>query len=292
MRQELSESVNNRFRRRRALILVTGALLAQSAYSQTTTIRKDSFETGTIEPAIWNATDSDGCNVSVYAGAAAHGAHYLRSILTSKPGGGNYRCELNGSGMGQQGYDGITLYYGISYRIPAATAYDQEVGDTLTQWFQNPNTGGGGCHQVVRVQNNVLQWHNHNCANVGGGDVNLLNPIPKDTWVRVCKKAKWTTDNDGEIKVWVNPTSESSTPMKTYSGKTLIDDYTQIVKFKIGNYKPTWRTVHPPANMAAMSPRIFDLDDVRVATSFADACGIDNDEPMPIPEPPVSVAVE
>ena len=182
----------------------------------------------------------------------------MRSTLTSKPDGGNYRCELNGKGMGLQGFDGITLYYGISYRIPAATPYDPEVGDNLTQWFQNPNIGGGGCHQTVLVQNNVLGWHSHNCGGAGGGDVNLLSPMPKDTWVRICKKAKWTTHDDGEIKIWVNPASESSTPLKSYSGQTLIDEYTEIVKFKIGNYKPTWRTIRPPANMAAMSPRIFD----------------------------------
>ena len=105
--------------------------------------------------------------------------------------------------------------------------------------------------------------------------------MPKDTWVRVCKKAKWTTDNDGEIKVWVNPASESSTPVKSYSGQTLIDEYTNIVKFKIGIYKPTWRTIRPPSNMAAMSPRIFDHDDVRVGLSFADACGGGSDQPEP-----------
>ena len=189
----------------------------------------------------------------------------------------------------------ITLYYGMSYRIPAATAYDPLVGDTLTQWFQNPNIGGGACHQVIQRKNNDLQWHNHNCGSVGGGDAVLLTAIPKDTWVRICNKAKWTTSSHGELKVWVNPASENSTPVKSYSGKTLIDEYTKIVKFKIGIYKPTWRTVHPPSNMAAMSPRIFDHDDVRVGRSFAEACGGGNvqpDRPFPFPSHPISVAVE
>ncbi|MGH8241831.1 MAG: heparin lyase I family protein [Steroidobacteraceae bacterium] len=291
MREVTSAVPGNRCRPR-ALILIAGALLVQSAYPQIADIRKDSFETGAIQTSLWNASDTDGCSISVQTGGAAEGKHYMRSTLTSKEGGGNYRCELNGKGMGPSGFDGITLYYGISYRIPAATQYDAEVGDTLTQWFQNPNTGGGGCHQVVQIKDKVLQWHNHNCGGVGGGDVTLLSPVPKDTWVRVCKKAKWTTNDDGEIKVWVNPTSESSSPVKSYSGQTLIDEYTQIVKFKIGNYKPTWRTVHPPPNMAAMSPRIFDIDDVRVGASFADACGAGSVAPIPIPKPPISVAVE
>ena len=278
--------------RLRTLVLIAGALVVQSANPQTAAIRKDSFETGTIQTSIWNASDTDGCSVSVQTGDAADGKLYMRSTLMSKLGGGNYRCELNSKGLGQVGFDGITLYYGVSYRIPAATPYDPEVGDTLTQWFQNPNTGGGGCHQVVQIKDKVLQWHNHNCGSVGGGDVTLLNPMPKDTWVRICKKAKWTTADDGEIKVWVNPTSESSTPVKSYSGQTLIDEYTEIVKFKIGNYKPTWRAVHPPANMAAMSPRIFDHDDVRVGRSFAEACGSGSVAPVPIPKPPISVAVE
>lgn len=292
MREETSSAPNQRCRhvRMRALSFVAGAMLVQSAYPETAGIRKDGFESGTIQSALWNGSNTDGCNISVQTGSAAEGKYYMRSTLTSKEGGGNYRCELNGSGLGQEGYDGITLYYGISYRIPGATPYDPEVGDNLTQWFQNPNTGGGGCHQVVLLQNTALKWHNHNCGGVGGGDATLLSPMPKDTWVRVCKKAKWTTDNDGEIKVWVNPTSESSAPVKSYSGKTLIDEYTQIVKFKIGDYKPTWRAIHPPANMAAMSPRVFDHDDVRVARTFAEACGVGTQPP--IPKPPVSVAVE
>jgi hypothetical protein len=267
----------------------------QSAHPQNSEIRKDSFETGAIQSSLWNVSDTDGCTVSVHSGDAAEGKHYFRSTLSSKPGGGNYRCELNAKGLGEEGFDGITLYYGISYRIPAATPYDPEVEDNLTQWFQNPAIGGGGCHQVVLIKNNALRWHNHNCPGAGGGSVTLLSPMPKDTWVRICKKAKWTTHDDGEIKVWVNPTSESSVPVKNYHGQTLIDEYTRIVKFKIGNYKPTWRTIRPPANMEAMSPRIFDLDDVRVASNFADACGgASQSHPPddPAPQPPNAIAVE
>ena len=117
-----------------------------------------------------------------------------------------------------------------------------------------------------------MQWHNHNCGSVGGDDVTLINPIPKDTWVRVCKKAKWTTQSNGELKIWVNPSSEASTPVKNYRGPTLIPQYTEIVMFKIGLYKTMWRTDNPPTNMAAMSPRIFDHDDVRVGRTFAEAC--------------------
>src|SRR5687767_5746436 len=131
MRELTSAAPYNRCGRR-TLILIAGALLVQSAYPQTLSIRKDSFETGTIQSSLWNVSDTDGCSTSVQTGDAADGKHYLRSTLTSKEGGGNYRCELNGTGIEKQGFDGITLYYGISYRIPAATPFDPEVGDTLT----------------------------------------------------------------------------------------------------------------------------------------------------------------
>ena len=105
MREETSAALDNRYRRRRALILIAGALLVQSAYPQTASIRKDSFETGTIQSSIWNASDTDGCSASVQTGDAADGTHYLRSTLTAKAGGGNYRCELNAKGIGMQTTD-------------------------------------------------------------------------------------------------------------------------------------------------------------------------------------------
>ncbi len=297
MREETA-ALGDRCRRRRVLILITGALLVQSAYPETVGIRKDSFETGNIDYSIWNNSDTDGCSALVQTGEAADGNYYLRSTLTATEGGGNYRCELRLRGVTTKDggiiQEGDTVYYGVSYRVPAATLSDPLKVDTLTQWFQNPNIGGGGCHQVIQVADNVLRWHNHNCGTVGGSDVTLLSPVPKDKWIRVCKKAKWSTSNDGEIKVWVNPTSESNTPAKYFAGKTLIDDYTEVGMFKIGLYKPEWRTTRPPPNMMAMSPRIFEHDDVRMGRTFAEACGVSGEEQTlaPVPAPPVSVVVE
>lgn len=298
MRKETSAALDDRFRRSRALFLITGALLVQSAYPQTASIRKDSFETGVIDSSIWNNSDTEGCNAFVQTGDAADGNRYLRSTLTAKEGGGNYRCELRLRGVttkdGGEVQEGDTVYYGVTYRVPASTLSDPLRVDTLTQWFQNPNIGGGGCHQVIQVADNVMRWHNHNCGSVGGSDATLLSPYPKDTWIRVCKKAKWSTGSDGEIKVWVNPTSEANTPAKSYTGKTLIDDYTEVGMFKIGIYKTGWRTTSPPPNMAAMSPRIFEHDDIRLGRTFAEACGVSGDEqvPSPVPTPPTSVVVE
>ena len=56
MRELTSAAPDNRCLRR-TLILIAGALLVQSAYPQTVSIRKDSFETGTIQTSIWNASD-------------------------------------------------------------------------------------------------------------------------------------------------------------------------------------------------------------------------------------------
>ena len=295
MREERSAALDNRCRQWRGLILITGALLVQSAYPQTASIQKDSFESGTIQSSIWHASDTDGCSASVQTGDAADGTRYMRSSLTANPpNGGNFRCELNARGIDRDGKEGDTVYYGLSYRMPAATPYDPLTGDTLTQWHQQPLTEPK-CHQVIQLDNNVLKWHNHSCNGAGGGDVTLLSAMPKDTWVRVCLKAKWTTQSNGELKIWVNPSSEASATVKNFVGQTLIDGYTNLVKFKIGNYKTRWRTSNPPSNMAAMSPRIFDHDDVRVGLSFAEACGGGSDQsepPIPIPGPPISVAVE
>jgi Polysaccharide lyase len=297
MRENTSAALSNRFWK--ALTMIASAWIVPAAYPQSLSIRHDSFESGTILSAIWHPADTGGCNAAVQADKASDGTHYLRSTLTAAPDGGNYRCELRVRDIDDpaNGFikEGDTVYYGISYRIPAATAYDPMVGDTLTQWFQNPDIGGGGCHQVIKLQNNVMLWHNHNCGGVGGPDVNLITSVPKDTWIRICQKAKWTTHNDGEIKVWVNPASENSTPAKSYSGRTLIDGWTALGRFKIGLYKPEWRTTRPPSNMTAMSPRIFEHDDIRVGKSFADACGGGSDPSEPpnaIPNPPISVAVE
>jgi hypothetical protein len=296
MKEQTLVAMYNRRGRRRGLVFIAGAMLVQSGLAHGASILKDSFDTGAIQSEIWNPSDTDGCSASIQSGAASEGKQFLRSSLTAAPDGGNYRCELRAKNIDipANGFvkEGDTVYYGISYRIPSATLYDPLAVDTLTQWFQNPAIGGGGCHQVIQLKENLLKWHNHNCGGVGGEDAPLLASVPKDTWIRVCKKAKWTTADDGEIKVWVNPASENSTPAKNYSGRTLIDGWTNLVMFKIGLYKPKWRTGSPPSNMSAMSPRIFEHDDIRVAASFAEACGGSDVEYVAAPEPPVAVAVE
>jgi hypothetical protein len=82
-----------------------------------------------------------------------------------------------------------------------------------------------------------------------------------------------------------------------FNGQTVPEVYKNPGKFKIGLYKPQWRTIRPPSNMEAMSPRIFDHDDVRVGRSFGEACGgaAQSEPPVPdspTPQPPNAIAVE
>jgi Polysaccharide lyase len=292
MREKTSPSLNYRCWRRRGFLLVTGALLVQSAYSQTAGTVNDSFETGTIQSSIWHGTDDDGCSASVQTGDAADGTHYMRSTLTAMPGGGSYRCEQNAKELGLNTPLNEDRYYGLSLRIPSATLNDVEAHDTLMQ-LHTQATMGSSCHySIIWGTNNSLKWHPHSCEGIGGSDVTLVRAVQKDVWYRVCLNARWATNSSGRFRVWLNPTSENSQPALNFNGQTVPEIYNQPGKFKIGLYKPQWRTVRPPSNMEAMSPRVFYHDDVRVGKSFAEACGGGSSQPIPIPEPPISVAVE
>jgi hypothetical protein len=278
-----------------ALNLIAGALLVQSAYPETAGILKDSFESGTIQTSIWNTSDTDGCSASVQTGKAADHTHYMRSTLTAKSGGGNYRCEQNAKGVGDDTPLNQDRYYGVSIRIPSATKNDAEAHDTLMQ-LHTQATMGGSCHySIIWETNNSLKWHVHSCEGIGGPGATLLKTVEKDVWYRVCVNARWATDSSGRFRVWLNPTSENSNPILSFNGQTVPEVYNKPGKFKIGLYKPQWRTVRPPSNMVAMSPRSFDHDDVRVALNYADACGgASQSQPPddPAPQPPNAVAVE
>jgi hypothetical protein len=275
-----------------ALVSITGALLVQSAYPQAASVRKDSFETGTIQSSIWNQSATDGCSASVQSGNAADGTHYLRSTLSAKAGGGNYRCEQNAKAVGAGTQLNEDRYYGISIRIPSTTPNDVEAHDTLMQ-LHTQATMGGSCHySIVWESNNSLKWHVHSCEGLGGPDATLLSTVQKDVWYRVCVNARWATDSSGRFRVWLDPKSEDSNPALSFNGQTVPESYNEPGKFKIGLYKAQWRTIRPPPNMTSMSPRSFDHDDVRVGLSFEEGCGAGSAVAVPVPAPPVSVAVE
>ena len=288
MREETSAVLNNR-RRRHTLIVIAGAMLVQPAYAQVAKIQEN-FETGTLDSKIWQSYDTDGCSAIVETGDAAEGTRYLRSSLTAKlPTGGNYRCEQNARCVGVSAQLGVTYYYGMSFRVPADFAYDAQSGEAIMQLHHQP-TSGSHSHHAVRINNRHLEWVAHGDA--GGPNVDLA-PLAKGQWTRVCVRATWTTNDTGDLKVWLNPSSESSTPAFQWSGQTVPSDYTNLGKFKVGIYKPNWRSANFPTPFnSATSPRIVEHDDVRVGTSFADACGAGSTAPIPIPKPPISVAVE
>jgi hypothetical protein len=276
----------------RGLILIAGGLFLQSAYPQTASLPKDSFESGTIQSSIWQASDTEGCSASVKTGDAADGTHYMRSALTAKPGGGNYRCEQSAKGVGISAKPGVPYYYAMAFRVPSDFAYDSQSGETIMQLHHQP-TSGSHSHHAVRINDRNLEWKSHGDA--GGPTVNLA-PLARGQWTRVCVRAVWTTDDTGSLKVWLNPSSESSSPVFQWSGRTLPLNYTNVGKFKVGIYKPNWRTVNFPTPFnSATSPRIVEHDDVGVGLSFADACGgASQSQPPddPAPQPPNAVAVE
>lgn len=107
---------------------------------------------------------------------------------------------------------------------------------------------------------------------VSGSGVNIISPVARDAWFRVCTKIKPTTAMDGIYKVWINADSESDAPVKNFTGRTIVDQWDALFKTKIGIYKPVWRTNNPPSNIVAMSPRIVHVDDFRIGVSFAEAC--------------------
>lgn len=284
--------MNTRRQWMRGLVFISGALLVQSANSQLASIRKDSFETGTIQSTIWNASDTDGCSAAVKTGDAADGTYYMRSTLTATAGGGNYRCEQNAKGLDASTPLNEDRYYGFSIRIPSATLNDAMSHDTLMQ-LHTQSTLSNPCHySVIWESDNSLRWHVHSCGEVGGPDATLVEAMRKDVWYRICVNANWSTGSSGRFRVWVNPASENSVPALSFSGQTVPAEYTMPGKFKIGLYKPKWRSVRPPSNMAAMSPRVFDHDDVRTGENFAETCIGTASQPMAIPEPPTSMAVE
>jgi hypothetical protein len=204
----------------------------------------------------------------------------MRFTLVANPtagdqGGNSYRCELAAKAFTHEYNTGLvkegdTAYYGMSYRIVSPTLLDPVAGDTVTQLFQDIG-GTTGCHESVKYNNNVIQWNTQDCPRPQGGE-QLLSPIFRDVWYRVCQVYKWKKDATGFHKIWVNPTAESNTPVLNYSGVTLIAAPQYVGKVKIGNYKTAWRSTSNTPNQEAMSPRIIDVDDVRVATTFAKAC--------------------
>jgi hypothetical protein len=273
-----------------ALCAVAGALLALPAHPQTAMIVKDGFESGAIDPTIWQGSSTDGCSATVPSGDAADGTRFLRSSLTaSLPLGGNYRCEQNAKGVGVNAKLGVAYYYGMVFRVPSDFAYDSQSGEAIMQLHHQP-TSGAHSHHAIRIYDKNLEWKAHGDA--GGPSVNLA-PLARGEWTRVCVRAVWTTDDAGSLKVWVNPGSENSAPALQWSGQTVPADYTNLGKFKVGIYKPNWRSKNFPTPFnTATSPRIVEHDDVRVALNYADACGAGREEPIPIPEPPISIAVE
>jgi Polysaccharide lyase len=282
--------------RGRVLMLIAGALLVQSAYPETASILSDSYETGTIQSSIWNRAGTGGCTASIETGDAADGTRYMRSSLTANPPtGGNYRCEWNARGIDMAAKLGVTYYYGIAFRVPSDFAYDSQSDDTIMQLMHRPlktELAPKSSHHAIRIKDRNLGWMSH----LAGGPNADLGPLVRGEWTRACVRAKWTTDNTGSLNVWVNASSESSTPAFKWSGQTVPADYTNLGKFKVGIYKPRWRSVNFPTPFnPATSPRIVEHDDIRVGLSFAEACARASDQsepPISIPKPPISVAVE
>lgn len=249
-------------------------------------IWSDNFEVGSgPDTSLWslsiNLAGTGSCTqVTSSTGGADSGTKFMRFTLVANPtagdaGGGAYRCELGAKAFTHEVPDGLvqegdTAYYGMSYRMPAATLFDPEKGDTVTQIFQDIG-GGTGCHESIKFENNTLKWATQDCTRPQQSDT-LLSPVIKDTWYRVCQVYKWSKTGTGFHKIWINATAESNTPVLNYSGATLIAAPQYVGKVKIGNYKTGWRTTNTAANQEAMSPRILDIDDVRVATTFAGAC--------------------
>lgn len=267
------------------IFLVAGALVAEPAYQQAVTILGDSFEKGTIQSTLWNESSTNGCNPTVQSGDAAEGKYYLRSSLTANPpNGGNYRCEQNAIGLGTSTQLNTPYYYGMSVRVPSDFANDRDADDTIMQLHHQPTTNPNS-HHMISIENNLWEWQAH--ADAGGPNATLA-PLAKAQWIRFCVRAVWIINSSGSLKVWVNPSSESSTPAFQWSGQTLPTAYTNIAKFKIGLYKTKWRTNNFPNPFnSATSPRVVEHDDVRVGLSFAAACG-----GRVAPEPPSLIAVE
>ena len=273
---------------KRAPILIAGALLVQPVYPQSATILNESFETGAIQSSTWNESNTDGCNTTVETGDAADGTRYMRSVLTANsPLGGNFRCELNGRGIGETTPVPSIRYYGFAFRVPADFASDRDTGDVIAQLHYGAGSGG---HYAVRINEMSVNWEAQGTAAGGGG---YLFPLQRSVWTRVCIRVAWASDNTGAVAVWVNPANESSTPVRKTSGHVTVPEGQQAGKFKIGLYKPRWRSVNFPSPFnAATSPRVVEHDDVRVGMNFADACSGGGGEPTVLPAPPISVAVE
>lgn len=251
-------------------------------------------------PGRWQAIDSNSdCTMqTLTTGGAARGSRFMRFTLASSgPTDKSYRCELGerkAAGSKSAADLPLTLYYGMSFRIPTSVPFDPETQENFQQFHIDPvfAAGGGGvCHLTAQMNPSAtgeMIWGTHGCNNggAGGGEVNLLVPPTRGVWYRYCQKITWTEAASGVWKVWINPTSESSVPLKNYTGRTLettwdadldqggepIPDSPMPPKNQYGIYKPVWRMIHPPTNVVAMSPRMVDLDDIRIGVSYAEAC--------------------
>lgn len=254
-------------------------------------IFSDEFDSGSVPNSqFWgdstNVAGTGSCTRTVTGG-------YHKIVLVANPtgndkGGGSYRCEspikVFLAGDTTDGIDGLieagdTVYYGFAIRMPSATAYDSVKGDTLNQIFQNIGNGDG-CHEAIVIENNQIKWKTQDCVRTQS-QLTILSPLAKDTWVNICQVYKWEQNGTGFHKLWVNPSSEASTPVINYSGQTLMNDIAgtpdpepyYVGKFKIGDYKTGWRTSQTAANQEAMSPREFHHGYVRIADNFEAACG-------------------
>lgn len=266
------------------IFLIAGALVAEPAYPQAVTALVDGFETGTIQSTLWNESSTGGCSATVPSGGASEGTYYLRSTLTANPPtGGNYRCEQNARGVGENTPVPSTRYYHFALRVPSNFANDNDAGDTVMQLHYGAGSGG---HYAIKIVNTSVMW----VANgISGGSSGSLGALVKGQWVEWCTRVDWRNNNTGLIKVWRNPSAETDTPTFQQNNITTVPTGLQAGKFKIGLYKSVWRTNNFPNPFnSATSPRVVEHDDVRMGLTFAEACGGGTIGP----EPPSSVTVE
>ena len=251
------------------LVISTG-LLSSRISSQTTrnVIFEDTFDSGSFQPfadgAGWNQTQfTDASQGDIVSSPVRAGAGSARFTLTYP----DRRVEKNKFAAGSPGAE---RWFGFSTYIPDNWS-DHDNFTIVTQIKGSPDEGEPSRSPFVSIEARNGRWSLFNRwdanaitrpgDNGNGGTIQSAKlydaSYTKGDWTDWVIHAKWSYEQDGKLEIWQN-----GEQIVNRQGPNCYNDTDHGFHFKIGMYKPGYRSEHP-------SPLVIYHDEVRIGDETA-----------------------
>lgn len=207
----------------RSVAIAVAALVAIVVPGQAGIIESKTDE---LEPFDKGEGSLDGGSLSEVTSPTRAGGKAFRHYIPTS--GKRSELSFSRTKIGETYWLGWSLYFPENFNPERRT-------NIVSQWasYPSPRNGkfacGGNGHKLTANGNNFeydLQFQPNECKEFD------LGSVPKGEWVDFVQHAKWTGNNDGFLKLWIN-----GKLVLDYKGPTWYNDEGEGLYFKMGAYK-------------------------------------------------------